>query len=135
MTTSADDLVAALREMLPGFEAISDTTRDMVAVRGTLTIGASMDVTHLLYLPASDSPEVNRLTALRIAEEAQRRGIEALGLERIIAGRVEIAARRARLEGDRIGYARGVKDGRVAMLNELREAFQDAGLGLFDDRA
>lgn len=119
---SADDLVERLQKMLPGFEAKADPSREQVMIRGILKIGAS--VNYELFLLAG-SPEVNEATAQRLANEARRLGIEALGIEQEIAVRVE----KARADGEASGHAAGKIAGRIEgrreMLAEILAARED----------
>lgn len=62
------------------------------------------------------APVVNR-----IVEEIHRRGIEALGLEPVIAERERRAAERGRRDGYGAGRADGIREGRVQVLSEIEE--------------
>ena len=62
------------------------------------------------------APVVNR-----IVEDIHRRGIEALGLEPVIAERERRAAERGRRDGYAAGRADGVRAGRVQVLSEIEE--------------
>lgn len=119
---SADDLVERLERMLPGFEAKADPSRQQVMIRGTLKIGAS--VNYELFLLAG-SPDVNEATAQRLANEARRLGIEALGLEQEIKRREKRAHEEGRIAGMTSGLARGKAEGRREMLAEILAARED----------
>jgi hypothetical protein len=73
----------------------------------------------------------------KIVEDAQRFGIEALGLKPVIAERVEKARREGRSEGFLDGREQGRRDGRREMLEELAAAAVKAGIlyeaGTIDD--